>query len=465
MQDNVRLQEIAKTVSTDEDRAALRRHLRLIVEGEAFKGSRRSAQFLLYVVERSLNQQLDALKERTIGIELFGRTPAYDTGEDAIVRVTASDVRRRLLQHYGRAGQDTEFRIGLPPGGYIPEIHRDLGQRRPDDAVAAESLHPSSGHEEKPVFTVSTAHEVHVDAAGVGHIPATHSLRWSFRWPRQLAILAALAIVVALVLWWRHSPVLARSTHASETSPWSPILHSAQPIQVIASDPDIAEVQTIADKQLSLSDYANENYGCEFLAPNMKAACQSELVGDKVAAIDAEIVARIAVLAERNQSEIVVRSARGVRLRELRTDDNYILLGSPRSNPWVGLYSDQMEYQILYDPVQRQEIVRNKRPQAGESDQYIPTAKGFGTGQSFATVSLLRNPDQKGRIFLLAGTTAESTHAASEFATNIPVFAATLKNCGIAPTTSSNYQILLRVETMAGSATQTDVVGCHKLSP
>ncbi len=145
MQDNVRLHEIAKTVSTDEDRVALRRHLRLIVEGEAFKGSRRSAQFLLYVVERSLDQQLDALKERTIGIELFGRTPAYDTGEDAIVRVTASDVRRRLLQHYGRAGQDSEFRIGLPPGGYIPEIQRSLTQRPVAVPVAAESPQPSGG--------------------------------------------------------------------------------------------------------------------------------------------------------------------------------------------------------------------------------------------------------------------------------------------------------------------------------
>jgi hypothetical protein len=197
----------------------------------------------------------------------------------------------------------------------------------------------------------------------------------------------------------------------------------------------------------------------------MKAACQSELRGNKVAAIDAEVVAKIAVLAERNQSEIAVRSAREVRLRELRTDNNYVLLGSPRSNPWVELFSDQMEYQILYDPTQRQEIVRNKRPQAGESNQYIPTAKGFGTGQSFATVSLLRNPDQSGQVFLLAGTTAESTNAASEFATNIPLFTSTLKNCGIALTPTSNYQILLRVETMAGSATETDVIGCHKLSP
>jgi hypothetical protein len=461
MQDNLRLQDVAKAVRSDEDRVALRRHLRLIVEGEAFKGSRRSAQFLLYVVERSLDQQLEALKERTIGIELFGRPPAYDTGEDAIVRVTASDVRRRLLQHYGRAGQDTEFRVALPTGGYIPEIHRSLTQRPVIGSVAVESPQPSDGPEEKPVLALPAVHEVHADGAGVDPIPATHT----FQWPRQLAFLAALAVIVVLVFWLWHSPVLARSAHASETSPWSLIFHSSQPVQVIASDPDIADIQTIADKQLSLSDYANENYGCELLASDMKAACQSELRGNKVAAIDAEVVAKIAVLAERNQSEIAVRSAREVRLRELRTDDNYVLLGSPRSNPWVELFSDQMEYQILYDPAQRQEIVRNKRPQAGESNQYIPTAKGFGTGQSFATVSLLRNPDQSGQVFLLAGTTAESTNAASEFATNIPLFASTLKNCGIALTPTSIYQILLRVETMAGSATETDVIGCHKLSP
>ena len=57
-----------------------------------------------------------------IGLELFERSPAYDTGEDAIVRVTASDVRKRLLQHYGKYGAASEFRISLPLGSYIPEI-------------------------------------------------------------------------------------------------------------------------------------------------------------------------------------------------------------------------------------------------------------------------------------------------------------------------------------------------------
>jgi len=43
--------------------------------------------------------------------------PSFDTGEDAIVRVTASDVRRLLRQHYRTCGSSCEFRIRLPLRG------------------------------------------------------------------------------------------------------------------------------------------------------------------------------------------------------------------------------------------------------------------------------------------------------------------------------------------------------------
>jgi hypothetical protein len=68
--------------------------------------------------------------------EVFGRSPSYDTGEDAIVRVTASDVRKRLLQHYDRYGSASEFRINLPLGSYIPEIIYEPGDGAgPLDAI------------------------------------------------------------------------------------------------------------------------------------------------------------------------------------------------------------------------------------------------------------------------------------------------------------------------------------------
>jgi hypothetical protein len=124
-QSETRLAEITKLIRTPEDLKALRKHLNDIIQGDAFRGSRRSAQFLEYIVEKSISQDALALKERSIGIELFGRNPTYDTSEDAIVRVTASDVRRRLLQHYGRFGDASAFRINLSPGSYIPDIYRD----------------------------------------------------------------------------------------------------------------------------------------------------------------------------------------------------------------------------------------------------------------------------------------------------------------------------------------------------
>ena len=125
-----RTAEIPKTIQTERDVALIRQHVKEVVEGAAFKGSQRSGQFLTYVVEQSIAGHLEALKERVIGVELFGRSPSYDTGEDAIVRVTASEVRRRILQHYGQYGKATEVRISLPSGSYVPEITLEPQRKR-----------------------------------------------------------------------------------------------------------------------------------------------------------------------------------------------------------------------------------------------------------------------------------------------------------------------------------------------
>lgn len=89
----------AKIAETPAEIAFVRRHLQEVLASTAFRGSQRSGQFLKHIVEQSIAGNFESLKERSIGIELFGRAPTYDTGEDAIVRVTASDVRKRLLQH------------------------------------------------------------------------------------------------------------------------------------------------------------------------------------------------------------------------------------------------------------------------------------------------------------------------------------------------------------------------------
>src|SRR6266478_2361453 len=120
---------IAKIGEAAKHESDVWRHLDEIVKGAAFKGSPRSQAFLSHVVEKALHGDSADLRERSIGIALFDRPADYDTADDAIVRVTASDVRKRLLQHYANIGAESKIRIGLPPGSYVPEFSFSLASQ------------------------------------------------------------------------------------------------------------------------------------------------------------------------------------------------------------------------------------------------------------------------------------------------------------------------------------------------
>jgi hypothetical protein len=75
-------------------------------------------------VETTLEGASEHLKERTLGVEVFGREPAYDTSADPVVRTTAAQLRRRIAQYYSGPGHENEIVIELPAGGYMPEFRQ-----------------------------------------------------------------------------------------------------------------------------------------------------------------------------------------------------------------------------------------------------------------------------------------------------------------------------------------------------
>ena len=98
----------------------VREELRRIVTSRHFRTSRRGKEFLQYVVDQKISGNGDLLKERLIGVQLFGRKPDYATGEDPVVRVQAGDVRRRLESYH--ADPDIQYTISIliPVGSYAP---------------------------------------------------------------------------------------------------------------------------------------------------------------------------------------------------------------------------------------------------------------------------------------------------------------------------------------------------------
>src|ERR1700691_3533749 len=101
---------------TAEERAAIQEQLERLLVNPHFSHSRRFPSFLRFVVEQTLSGQTDLLKERTLGIEIFGRNADYDTASDPMVRVTATKIRKRSAQSYQEPGHENELRVSLPSG-------------------------------------------------------------------------------------------------------------------------------------------------------------------------------------------------------------------------------------------------------------------------------------------------------------------------------------------------------------
>jgi len=415
----------------------LREHVREVMASRAFKGSRRSQQFLQHIVEKTISGHADEVKERILGVDLFARLPAYDTGEDAIVRVTASDVRKRLHQFYSET--QSEIRIELPSGSYVPEFRR-FAARTPQPPVPAPD----------PATVVAPPP------------PAARQTWVRFRRP-ALYMMVGLAISSTLWLWFRETTTSRLAP--KNVLPWSTILGRDRQIQVILSDPDLAVAQELLGFRISLSDYANRKFAPELETHDAIAQRAVGLLrGADVASVDVGIVLNIARLAADRLPQVTTRTARSMQLRDFQTDDDLVVLGSPRSNPWGGLYHDRVDFDFVYDEDLKQEVVRNKHPQKGELPLYVPTAKGGDTGQAYAVVTFTRNPGQSGHVLLLAGTNAESTEAAGKLATDIALLSSTLRKYGVDPNGGlRHFQVLLEVRTMAGSPSALAVIACHAL--
>jgi hypothetical protein len=103
-------------------RSELLEQLERIVRSKHFRNSKRYPTFLRFVVEQTLAGKTEGLKERILGVDVFGRPNHYNTNEDPIVRVTAGEIRKRIAQYYQEPGHEEELRIDLPLGSYVPHF-------------------------------------------------------------------------------------------------------------------------------------------------------------------------------------------------------------------------------------------------------------------------------------------------------------------------------------------------------
>src|ERR1700677_4380709 len=123
---------------------AVREQLKRLLSHQLVTNSKRYPVLLAYTVEQTLLGNASDLKERTIGIEAFGREPSYDVNLDPVVRTTAAEVRKRLIQYYYSPEHAGELIIEMPLGSYVPTFREPVVVPRaaPAEAAVAEQAPP-----------------------------------------------------------------------------------------------------------------------------------------------------------------------------------------------------------------------------------------------------------------------------------------------------------------------------------
>jgi len=198
--------------SSAPDPVQVREQLDRLVNHPLFANSKRYPALLAYTVEQTLLGNGAELKERSIGIEVFGRLPSYDANADPVVRITAGEVRKRLSQYYYDAAHAGELIIELPTGSYLPQF------RSPEPPGSAE-----------PVALIAAATADAGQREQAGQAP---KLRWL--WIASLLLISG-AVGLGIGLQIHHAPKPAPPSNIDLF--WEPVTASPNPATFCLGEP------------------------------------------------------------------------------------------------------------------------------------------------------------------------------------------------------------------------------------
>jgi hypothetical protein len=400
-----------KELERDEVRSQLQR----ILASPVFHNSRRYAAVLKFIVDQTLLGYGDRLKERTIGIEVFERTPDYDTATDHAVRSAVAEVRKRLAQYYQ---QDTrgELRIEVLPGSYMPQFRWPDEQYRPSSA--------SPGH---------NSAQAEQPAALSPDVPVQRRLRFHPQW-----------IVVACFLLFAGIATVVTAIHARSPFEkfWRPVLSSRAPVLLcignVAGGRRPPEERPVASPSVSLSDFHN--------SPS-----------NTVNVYDAFTMAKFAGLMQANGRQFQLASQSDATFTDLQNGPA-ILVGLLNNEWTVGLVS---KLRFTVDQPTPDKVSIRDRNNPSNHDWSIDYATPYlNLTRDYALVLRMVDPKTEQMVVVAAGITVFGTTAAGDLLTSEHEMA---KLAAIAPPgwEKKNMELVLSTDVIRGQSGPPTIVAAQ----
>jgi hypothetical protein len=139
-----------------------------------------------YICDQYFAGKAAGLKEYSIAVEAFGKSPSFDPSQDSIVRVEALRLRQKLSRYYSQAGAGSQMRISIPVGGYVPCFTSQTLREESQDSSAEI---PSS----EPILSQVVAGEAESTLLAPIARPAKP-------WPQTAASFTAALLVAVLII-------------------------------------------------------------------------------------------------------------------------------------------------------------------------------------------------------------------------------------------------------------------------
>ena len=403
--------ETVETIAPQEIRAQLKR----LIDSPFFKASKRCRLFLECVIEHSLSDAPEPLKERTLGVHVFNRQPTYDTAADPIVRVTAGEVRRRLGQYYGEEAHHAELRVDLPAGSYAPVYSRphpfvpSLPPAQPDSSIRTRltSWRLAGG-----VSVLIAVAVLAVLATRINRADATTSFDrfWGPLWQAQGPVLVCAGGLEMYELTWD----IKRAAEAAAASATPPA-----PIQISPRD-----VQRI---------------GARYVA-----------IGDAVA------IARVAALFQERRRPYLIREHHATSFADLRASPA-VLIGMFSNNWNLQLGSGFRFVPTIEDDGQRVGIIDRQAPD--KSWQLARPWPLLNVTHDYALISRVVDQATGTQVISVGGITPFGTSAAAEFVTSPELMDKALGN--VTDWTTRSLQFVLETQVIEGAAGAPRVLATH----
>jgi len=343
--------------------------LEKILRSKWLRESSQLSALLTYVVEETLAGRGGGLKEYSLGLEVFHRPNDYDPRNDAIVRVQASLLRKRLASYYEHEGQDARLRIEIPRGAYVVEF-RELESSSPG-AVEVVAPKPKVW----PYFVVGLL---------VGAIVVAAGFAWMNRQP----------VVQGQALWasFLNPKVEAVASFGVPRFYTASTGLYVRDVKVNSpEDEEASRISWIGDKlQMSFRPQEDVYTGVGDAIGTHLVARWLERRGVRVSVANSNYIGPSDI---EGKNLLVVASARfQTLLQKMKLETRYRFEGNGISG---GFHVD--------------------RPMAGEQAFYRPSA-GVGVNLDYAVLSLWPGNQAETKILYVSGVNTWSTQGAAQFA-------------------------------------------------